>query len=152
MVVDVRINRKEKSNVTASVNRLTFIPLRTVTDGSTKGMISMGTEIQITWDMVIGLAAAIVTLSKGVDVLMRFTRPQKEMKKRMDKVERYLANDDKRLAKASLVHKTVLETLVLILDHMIDGNNIERMKATRTMLQGKIVEMSISENESEKIK
>ena len=114
-------------------------------------MISMGTEIQITWDMVIGLAAAIVTLSKGIDVLMRFTRPQKEMKKRMDKVERYLANDDKRLAKASLVHKTVLETLVLVLDHMIDGNNIERMKATRTMLQGKIVEMSISENDSEKL-
>lgn len=106
----------------------------------------MEANIEITWEMVLGFAAALVTFSKAFDVLLRLTKPQKEMKSRMERVERYLENDTKRQSKAAMLHTTILETLVLVLDHMIDGNNIEKMKMTRLNLQGKIVDMSAGES------
>ena len=110
----------------------------------------MGTEITVSWDMVLAFASAIVVLEKGVDALLRLTKPQKQKMARLERVERYLANDYKRLEKASFVHQVVLETLVLILDHMIDGNNVEKMKATRAMLQSKIVNMGTDDSDDDK--
>ena len=54
---------------------------------NTKGAVfDMGSEVQITWEALVAFAAAVVTISKCVDVLLRFTRPQKEIKKRADSV------------------------------------------------------------------
>lgn len=110
----------------------------------------MGNELKITWDMILAFASAIVVLERGIDALIRLTRPEKQNKARLERVERYVAHDFKRLEKASYVHQVVLETLVLILDHLIDGNNVEKMKATRAMLQNKIVNLSTEDSPDEK--
>lgn len=114
------------------------------------GVVAVGNELKITWDMILAFASAIVVLEKGIDALIRLTRPEKQNKARLERVERYVAHDFKRLEKASYVHQVVLETLVLILDHLIDGNNVERMKATRAMLQSKIVNLSTEDSPGEK--
>ena len=107
-------------------------------------------EIKVTWDMLLAFAAALVTLSKGLDVLLRFTKPQRENRKRMERFERYLANDHARLEKAAFVHQVTLKTLILVLDHMIDGNNVEKMKQTRAMLQTQIVNMGTEDGDGPK--
>lgn len=106
----------------------------------------MDTNITITWQTLLALASALVTLSTAFGVLKKFSKPRKKLELRikacedhMQKLDHYLENDYKKLSTAASVHKTVLEVLVLILDHMIDGNNVEKMKKTREMLQSRIM-------------
>lgn len=110
----------------------------------------MDTGITVTWQNLLTLGNLLVTLGAVIGVIKKFGEPrrkienrianiEKNMESRMSKVEQYLENDYKKLATAASVHKTVLEVLVLILDHMIDGNNIDKMKKTREMLQSRIL-------------
>ena len=110
----------------------------------------MENGITINWQTIVTLASSIVTRAAAFGVLKKFGAPRRKLEKRigaleqsletrMSKVEQYLENDYKKLATAATVHRTVLEVLVLILDHMIDGNNIDKMKKTREMLQSRIL-------------
>lgn len=112
--------------------------------------MDMDMGITVTWQTILTLGNLILTLSAVIGVIKKFGNPKRKMESRisavekniearMRKVEQYLENDYKKLATAATVHKTVLEVLVLILDHMIDGNNIDKMKRTREMLQSRIL-------------
>lgn len=98
----------------------------------------------------VAYAAAFVTLcgafkyiSQGVQ---RLKQPNKEQNERMDKIEERLDKHDEllnkdlqRIASMEKENHLVMESLFALLQHGIDGNNIEPMKVTQKKIQDYLI-------------
>lgn len=102
----------------------------------------MGNEI---WTWLLAAASAVVLLSNAVEKIIKAVKAanapnvaQDEKLRKLDErlsiVEKHLRNDDTRLKLMEQEHRAVLQSLLALLDHGLDGNNIDQMKAAKKEL------------------
>ena len=110
----------------------------------------MNTPIMLTPNDLIGIflgACAVITAAAGAvaviyNVIVKAKTPNRMQNERLDKHEEWLKkhdamldNDNKRLKSLEDGNKIIQKALLALLQHGIDGNDIEGMKRVKDELQ-----------------
>lgn len=107
----------------------------------------MGSEI---WTTVLAIASAVVLLSNAAEKVGKAIQiakaPNTRQDERLDKVEKhleevdaFLAMDKKRIDSIEAGNRATQRALLALLDHGIDGNNIEQMQHAKEALQNHLI-------------
>lgn len=102
------------------------------------------------WTAVLAAASAIVLLSNAAEkvgkAIQTAKAPNTRQDERLDAVEKhleevdgYLASDKKRLDSLEDGNRATQRALLALLDHGIDGNNIEQMQHAKEELQNHLI-------------
>lgn len=87
------------------------------------------------WSWILAAAAAIVALSKAWDVIAKKIRPHQDTGKRLDTIERLLANDKKRLDEQDKANAVIFRALYAQINHEISGNGDDILRKSRDEIQ-----------------
>lgn len=87
------------------------------------------------WAWILAAAAAIVALSKAWDVILKKIKPRKDTEKRLETIERLLANDKKRLDEQDKANAVVFRALYAQINHELSGNGVEILRKSRDEIQ-----------------
>lgn len=88
------------------------------------------TSEQITW-----LCAFVAAVWGVWKIVKEIRKPNADLKATVDKHDQLLDNDNKRLKEFDESNQMVLKCLLVIINHEITGNGIEKMKEARDELQ-----------------
>lgn len=102
------------------------------------------------WTVILAVASAIVLLSNAVEKISKGVsvarRPNDEQNKRittletdMADVKRKLSNDKAHLEVIDEGNRASQQALLALLDHGIDGNNIEQMEKAKAALRQHLI-------------
>ena len=95
--------------------------------------MSMG--ITVTTEQILWLCGLISALWGVWKIVKELKKPNENLRLTVDKHEKLLNSDDKRLRSIEDSNKMILQSLLVIINHDITGNGIEKMKEAREELQ-----------------
>ena len=95
------------------------------------------------WPSILAVASAIVLLSNAAEKIIKAVNAAKApeqrqnseiegIKVRLDKIEREMMLDEKQLKDARECNHVITKGVLALLDHGINGNNIDQMKEARS--------------------
>lgn len=102
------------------------------------------------WAAVLAIASAIVLLSNAAEKIIKAVRganaPVREQSSRLDALEAWkkevdgkLRNDHEHLGSIDAGSRVTQRALLALLDHGIDGNNIQQMQSAKEELQNHLI-------------
>ena len=102
------------------------------------------------WTIFLAVAAAIVLVSNAVEKIVNAYRAARapnekqdtrldKLEKRMTDVEGKLINDNTRLERIEDGNRVVQRGVLALLDHGLDGNNIQQMQDAKDELQNHLI-------------
>ena len=87
---------------------------------------------------ILAIAGAVLILYNAGNVIFRITTPAVSMKRKIEEhdkklqdMEGYFKNDLERFERIEAAMNGLIQADISIMNHMIDGNNTDRMKKTR---------------------
>jgi hypothetical protein len=94
------------------------------------------------WAIVLAAASAIVLLSNAIEKIVKGIKVAKapenaqnkkitELETRIEKIENEILKDEKQLKDARECNHVITKGVLALLDHGINGNNIDQMKEAR---------------------
>lgn len=89
----------------------------------------------ITTDQIIWFCSFIGGLWALWKIVKEVRKPNEDLKAKIQKHDEILDNDNKRLNKCDESNQMILRSLLVIINHEITGNGIDKMKQTRDELQ-----------------
>ena len=96
-------------------------------------------EFTITLSQILGFCGLITTLWAVYKIVKEIKKPSEDLKEKVEKHDHLLADDNERLKDVEKSNKMILQCLLVIINHDITGNGIERMKECRDELQGYLI-------------
>lgn len=104
----------------------------------------------LVWTAVLSVASAVVLLSNAAEKIINAVKaakaPNVQQNERLDaleawknEVDRKLTHDNDRLAEIEKGDRATQRALLALLDHGIDGNNIEQMQHAKEELQNHLI-------------
>ena len=84
---------------------------------------------------------AIVLAGNVGAVIYKVIKPSLDIKKRVEELERHDKQDYDAIKSLQKMNKAQCKMLLAMIDHMIDGNHVEKMKETK----GQIIEIMANE-------
>lgn len=102
------------------------------------------------WTIILAAASAIVLLSNAAEKIIKAVKVAKapeerqnaeieEIKDRLTKVEIKLSSDDARIKDAKECNHVLTKGMLALLDHGINGNNVNQMKAARQDVEAYLI-------------
>ena len=91
--------------------------------------------ITITTEQILWLCGLISALWGVWKIVKELKKPNDNLRLTVDKHEKLLNSDDKRLRSIEDSNKMILQSLLVIINHDITGNGIEKKKEAREELQ-----------------
>lgn len=88
---------------------------------------------------VLVLCGTIATLGTAVGIIHRMIKPFEDKIKQIDDNSRHLENDNKRLMELEEGTRIIYQTLLAMVSHEIDGNNIEELKKVKKNLEDYLI-------------
>lgn len=92
-------------------------------------------EFAIASNQILGFCALITALWGIWKIVKELKKPSDDLKKTVEKHDELLDNDNKRLKVIEDSNRMILQCLLVIINHDITGNGIEKMKTARDELQ-----------------
>lgn len=92
-------------------------------------------DFTITSAQIIGFCALITALWGIWKIIKELKKPNEDLKSTVAKHDLLLDNDNKRLKEIEDSNKMILQCLLVIINHDITGNGIDKMKTARDELQ-----------------
>lgn len=92
-------------------------------------------EFSITSTQIIGFCALVTALWGIWKIVKEIKKPNEDLKKTVEKHEQLLTNDNTRLEDIENSNKMMLQCLLVMINHNITGNGIDKLKETRDELQ-----------------
>ena len=99
-------------------------------------------------ETILAIGGGIVLLGNVGAVIYKFISPalnvrkeQEDQSRRLAALEEHEEKDLERLVKLQELSKLQMQILLVMINHMIDGNGIENMKKTRDDVQELLVRM-----------
>ena len=89
----------------------------------------------ITSDQIIWVCTFVAGIWGIWKIIKELRKPKDDLKTEVTKHDQLLANDDKRLEAVEESNQMMLKSMLVIINHEITGNGIEKMKETRDELQ-----------------
>ena len=98
------------------------------------------------WEQLLAIGGGIVLVGNVAALLWKIISPGIRMKKAVNKnseaivrLQRHEQNDFEALHEIRQIEREQCRVMLVMLNHMIDGNGIERMKNTRAELERLII-------------
>ena len=92
-------------------------------------------EFTITSSQILAFCGLITALWGVYKIVKEIKKPNEDLKAKVDKHDRLLDDDNERLKDVEQSNKMILQCLLVIINHDITGNGIEKMKTCRDELQ-----------------
>ena len=92
-------------------------------------------DFTITSGQIIWFCSFIIAIWGVKNIVKEFKKPSDDLKKLVDRHSALLDNDNKRLKETEESNKMILQCLLVIINHDITGNGVEKMKEARNDLQ-----------------
>lgn len=103
------------------------------------------------WGWILAFCAAIITIAGAVAVVIKVInaakKPNNDQNARLTALEERVGRHDQILAKDNIRIETIeagtrvtQQALLALLDHGLDGNNVEQMKKAKDALQKHLIE------------
>lgn len=92
-------------------------------------------EFTITSNQILALCTFVASLWGLWKIINEIKKPSDDLKKKVEKHDTLLGNDDERLKEVEESNKMILQSLLVIINHDITGNGIQQLKETRDSLQ-----------------
>ena len=89
----------------------------------------------ITSAQILAFCAFLTTLWGVWKIVKEIKKPNDDLKNTVARHDKILDNDDKRLKEIENSNRMILQCLLVIINHDITGNGIEKMKTARDELQ-----------------
>lgn len=89
----------------------------------------------ITSSQILAFCAFVTTLWGVWKIVKEIKKPNDDLKNTVARHDKLLDNDDKRLKEIENSNRMILQCLLVIINHDITGNGIEKMKTARDELQ-----------------
>lgn len=89
----------------------------------------------ITSAQILTFCAFLTTLWGVWKIVKEIKKPNDDLKNTVARHDKLLDNDDKRLKEIENSNRMILQCLLVIINHDITGNGIEKMKTARDELQ-----------------
>lgn len=94
-------------------------------------------------ETLLAVGGAIVLAGNVGAVIVKVIRPFVDIKERVENLEKHGENDFEEIRELHELNTMQCKMLLVIIDHMIDGNHVENMKKTREQ----IINLLASEHE-----
>ena len=102
------------------------------------------------WPAILAVASAIVLLSNAIENIIKAVKAAKapeaaqnekiaNLDERLEKVERELLLDEKHLKDVRECNHVITKGVLALLDHGINGNNIDQMKDARSDVEAYLI-------------
>ena len=92
-------------------------------------------EFTITSTQIIGFCALITSLWGVWKIIKELKKPNNDLKEKVAKHDALLDKDNERLVDIEDSNRMILQCLLVIMNHEITGNGIDKMKESRDELQ-----------------
>ena len=92
-------------------------------------------EFTISTDQIIWFCSFVAGLWGLWKIVKEARKPNDDLKAKVEKHDRLLDKDNKRLEEIESSNQMILKSLLVIINHEITGNCIEKMKAVRDSLE-----------------
>ena len=99
------------------------------------------------WGWLLAGAGALTTLWKAAEVIIDVTQPFRDHAKRLEELERQRVEADEvfkdieaQLGAVQNMNRALCKSVLHMVNHMIDGNSVQKMKEARDELEMYIVE------------
>ena len=89
----------------------------------------------ITTDQIIWFCTFVGLLWGLWKIVKEAKKPNDELRAKVEKHDQILDNDNRRLKEVEESNQMILKSMLVIINHEITGNGIEKMKVTRDELQ-----------------
>lgn len=83
------------------------------------------------WAWVLAGAAALVTISKAIDIIAEKLKPQRDIQKRLDEIDRKLNADKDRLDMQEKANGVIFRALYAQINHELSGNGDQILRDSR---------------------
>ena len=97
-------------------------------------------EFAITSSQIVGFCSLIVAIWGVWKIVKEVKKPNDDLRKLVDNHSRMLDNDNRRLKEVEESNNMILQCLLVIINHEITGNSIDKLKDTRTKLEKYLIE------------
>lgn len=93
----------------------------------------------ITSDQILGLCGLITALYGIYKIIKEIKKPNEDLKAEVENHGKMLQADNERLKDVEVSNKMILQCLLVIINHDITGNGIDKMKEARDELQDYLI-------------
>lgn len=97
-------------------------------------------EFTISSTQILALCAFITSIWGVYKIVKEFKKPNDDLKSEVARHSQLLDTDNKRLNDIEESNRMILQSLLVIINHEITGNGIEKMKDARDKLQEYLIE------------
>lgn len=91
------------------------------------------------WQMFLAMCGSVATIAGAGAIIYKIyksaKRPDTERDEALERHQRLLDNDNKRLKELEESNKIIMQSMLAIMSHEIDGNHVEDLKQARDELQ-----------------
>ena len=101
----------------------------------------------MTWEIIAAVAGGIVLITSAGSALYKWIHPILEVKDTVEELDRRTKTDydalkriEETLERIETVQRMLIGSELSIMNHLIDGNDREKMKETRDKIQAMLVE------------
>lgn len=92
-------------------------------------------DFTISTDQIIWFCSFVAGLWGLWKIVKEARKPNDDLKAKVEKHDRLLDKDNKRLEEIESSNQMILKSLLVIINHEITGNGVEKMKAVRDSLE-----------------
>lgn len=97
-------------------------------------------EFTISSTQILAICSFIAALWGVYKIVKELKKPSNDLREEMERHSRLLDTDNKRLQENEETNKMILQCLLVIINHDITGNGIDKMKDARDKLQEYLIE------------
>ena len=87
------------------------------------------------WGWLLAAAAALVTISKVIDIIAARLKPQRDLREKVEAHERMLTRDKRRLDEQDKANAIIFRALYAQINHEISGNGDDILRHSRDEIQ-----------------
>nr|WP_296955361.1 hypothetical protein [uncultured Mediterraneibacter sp.] len=91
-------------------------------------------EWVITPNDILAICTLVAAVFGVYKIWKEVRKPNTDLKEAVQKHTEYLANDDRRLKEVEQSNKMILQGLLVLINHDITGNGVDKLKETRDEL------------------
>lgn len=97
-------------------------------------------EFTIASNQILAICAFITAVWGVWKIIKEIRKPNDDLRAEVDKHTEYLTNDNRRLQEVEDSNRMILKCLLVIINHDITGNGIDKLKEARTELQEYLID------------
>ena len=97
-------------------------------------------EFHISSEHILIICSLITGLYGVYKIIKELRKPNEDLKVKVEKHDKLLDADNPRLKEVEDSNKMILQCLLVIINHDITGNGIDKLKSTRDKLQEYLIE------------